>query len=226
MRFPILMATLFGVVALGVPAWADDKYKGQDETEKAFGKIAQLGAGVHAIQTDKKGRIESCVIVGQSRISTTLGKAKGLEVARDRARLAASAQFVKFLKEKVSVHEKSESETILLLEGSDDALKESGKAVEKDSKKMESVSEGLVRGLQVLYVETSEKDKTFTMVLGWDSGTSKATKKVGEDLKDDPKSQGGNPEKTPVKNPEKIDDKKVISDDAKKFLPKKTPSKM
>ena len=110
--------------------------------EEQIAKIAALGPGVHAIQKDKKERITSCIVVGQSRISTALGKAKGLEVARKRADLSASAEFVKWLKQDVTVVENTDEDTVTLLEGSEednkDTLKESGKAVEKTGSKMET----------------------------------------------------------------------------------------
>ena len=221
---------------------ADDKVaaKDDDAQAKAMSQIAQLGQGVHKVKTDDKGRIKSCVVVGQSRISTVLGKAKGLETARQRAALAARAEFVKWLKEKVSVHETTDDETILFLEGAEendkDARKESSKAVEKTSKKMKSVAEGLVRGMQLLHMETSSKDKTYTLVYGWDRKTAEATKQVREDLNDE--SKDGTRPKDGVKPPKerkggegtdksspdkkapdkKIEDKKVTSKDAKKFL--------
>jgi hypothetical protein len=130
----------------------------------------------------------------------------------------------------VSVHSKTEDETILFLEGSEDndaaALKESGKAVEKTSKKMESISEGLVRGLQVLYSEQHGKDKTYTLVMGWDAKTAAATKQVGQDLNEtDLEKKAGkvvDSKKTDdakKKNDKKIEDQKVISPDAKRFIP-------
>lgn len=245
MRTRLFVATAFALVIVAGTALTDDKEKKDTDVEKALSKIAQIGPGVHGIKKDHKGRITSCMVVGQARISTVLGKTKGLQTARQQARLAASAEFVKWLKEKVSVHSKSEEETILYLEGSKDndeeALKESGKAVEKNSEKMESISEGLVRGLQMLHVEVNSDEKTYTIVMGWSAETAKATKKVSEDLKDsepkgrdakkpgtDPKSGGTEtPDaKTPGKEPtakkpidKTIKDKKVTSDDAKKFLP-------
>src|SRR5207247_5089550 len=119
---------------------------------------AQLDAGVppHTIKKDKQGRIQSVVVVGKSRISTVLGPAKGLEVARQRAELDAKAQFVKWLKESVRVQTKADDETVILLEGNDkDGQRESGKTVEKTSQQMESIAQGLIRGLQVLYVEVN-----------------------------------------------------------------------
>lgn len=219
-----LLCTIAMLIATGT-AWAEDKK--DTEVEKALSKIAQLGPGVHAIKKDAKGRITSCVIVGQARISTVLGKAKGLEIARERADLAASGQFIKWLKEKVSVHTKTEDETILFLEGSEEndkeALKESGKAVEKTSKKMESISEGFVRGLQILHVEINDKDKTYTLVKGWSAESAKAIEKIekGGDSKVKPK-EGDLKKPEEAKKPpidKKVEDKKVTSDDAKKFLP-------
>jgi hypothetical protein len=233
--------TLVAAFALAAFTRADDKAAANDDAQaKAMNQIAQLGQGVHKVKTDDKGRIKSCVVVGQSRISTVLGKAKGLEIARQRATLAARAEFVKWLKEKVSVLETTDDETILLLEGSEendkDALKESGKAVEKTSKKMASVAEGLVRGMQLLHMETSSNGKTYTLVYGWDRKTAEATKAVREDLNDESKDgtrpKGGDTppmeqkgvvgadksspdKKAPDK---KIEDRKVTSKDAKKFL--------
>jgi hypothetical protein len=232
---PMMSRTVMGIMCVcGVfgltESWAGDRDKGKadDAVQRALGKIARLGPGVHAVKKDRQGRIQSCMIVGESRISTVLGKAKGLETARGRARLDASAQFIKWLKEDISVHEKSEDETILFVEGSkendEEALKESGKAVEKTGKKIESVCRGLVRGLQVLHVEVSGEDKTYTLVMGWSAEDATGTKGVGEINDSDTTKAGaekpasGHAEKKPDK---KIEDKQETSDDAKKFLPDK-----
>ncbi len=149
-------------------------------------------------------------------------------MARERAGLAARAEFVKWLKEKVSVHAKTEDEQILFLEGSEendaDALKESGKAVETMSKKMESVAASLVRGMQVLHTEESGKNKTLTLVYGWDAKTVEAIKKVRKDLSADDKDAGAKGDGPPKagdpkpKADKKIEDKKVTSKDAKRFI--------
>src|ERR1700751_5222182 len=112
-----LMAATIAVLVDTGTAWAEDKKDA--EVEKALSKIAQLGPGVHAIKKDDKGRIRSCVVVGQSRISTVLGKAEGLEAARTRARLNCAAEFRKCIKEKITVYENAEKETIPLLEGTE-----------------------------------------------------------------------------------------------------------
>jgi hypothetical protein len=222
------------VCAAGL-GYAGDKDKKDGGTDSVFAQIVGSGPGVHRIKTDKQGRIQSCIVVGQSRISTVLGTSKGLQLARDSARLAASAEFRKWLKEKVSVHEKSEAETILFIEGSEendkDALRESGKSVEKQSKKMESISVGLVRGLQVLGSDVNSKEKTYTIVMGWDAKTAAAVKKVDADLKDSKEKKsdssvgkekdekkGETDKKKGEADKKKLQDKRSISPDLKKFF--------
>src|SRR4051812_25170213 len=87
----------------------------------------------------------------------------------------AKGQFSKWLSEKVSVRQSGEDESIILVEGAGEgAPKESGKAIEKSSSKFESVSKNLIRGLQVVHVEQSGTDATYTVVMGWDAATAKA----------------------------------------------------
>jgi hypothetical protein len=195
---------------------ADDNK--DDEVAKAMSKIAKLGPGVHAVRKDDRGRIKTCVLVGQARISTALGKAKGLETARTRARLAAAAEFRKWLKEKVTVYEKSESETITLIEGAEggdkEVLKESGKAVEKTTTRYETVAAGLVKGLQVLHVEVSGDDKLYTVVLGWDAATAKAIGKADGDGKKENRKAGG----AKKSGDKELDSKSVTSNDAMRFI--------
>lgn len=196
-------------------------------------RVAKLGPGVHRIKKDSRGRISSCVVVGQARISTALGASKGVQVARDKANLAASAEFVRWLKESVRVHQKSDDELILFTEGSEAdgaaaaALTESGKAVEKSSTQMESVAEGLVRGLQLLHADVSKDDKQYTVVKGWKADTAEATRSVGADLKrDEPKGskRGGAKNGAAAEQREskrtgdrEIKDKEATSDDVKDF---------
>ena len=190
-----------------------------------FAKFVKLGPGVHAIKKDKKGKISSCIIVGQVRISTTLGKEKGLELARDKASLAIAAEFVKWLKEEVSVYQGREEENIILMEGSEEpdkeTFKETGKAIEKSSTKIESISKGLVRGLQLLHKDISEDGKTLTLIKGWKSDMVEATKKVAADSKsDEPAKPATGKEITGKKKIDKtIKGEKVTSDAAKEFLP-------
>lgn len=216
---------------------AQEKEKAEKtpSVEEAMAKIADLGPGVHNIVKDKKGRIKSCVIVGQARISTALGKSKGIELARDKANLACSAEFVKWLKEEVSVFQSTDDQSVILMEGSegddDDSLKEFGKSVEASSKKMASLSTGLIRGLQMLHKAVDGDGKTYTVVKGWKADTAEAVKKVSADLaSDEPESKGDKSKKsTGGASKEKAASKKIdkeiesgsaTSDDAADFLPK------
>src|ERR1700683_2411967 len=133
---------LFGVAVLALVLLAGSFQAGEkdapakkDGNNQALADLAALGPGVHKLKFDDKGRIQSAIVIGQSRISTVLGTSKGLLDARTKSRLAGEAEFVKWLKTSVSVHVKNEEETILFLEGNEgndkDALKESGKAIEK-----------------------------------------------------------------------------------------------
>lgn len=213
-----------------------DKDDDTSSVEEAMKKIAALGPGVQSPQIDKKGRITSCLVVGQARISTVLGKAKGIQIAQDKANLDCSARFLKWIKEDATVVESADEENVILLEGSegsdDESLKEFGKSVEKNSKKMESVSKGLLRGLQVLYKEVDGDGKTYTIVKGWKADTAEGVKKIAADLaSDEPESKGDKSKKsTGGASKEKPASKKIdkeiesgsaTSDDAADFLPKK-----
>ena len=64
-----------------------------------------------------------------------------------------------------------------------------------------SVSEGLVRGLQVLYVKTDGENKTLSVLKGWKADTAEGAKRVAANLtKDDPVSS--EPRKSEVRIPE------------------------
>jgi hypothetical protein len=198
-------------------------YLSADETTEALKKIASLGPGVHEIQKNKNGQIISCVIVGQARISTVLGASKGIQTARQKAELATSGEFVKWLNEKVNVTQSSDEETIILTEGSEnngaELIKESGKSIEKNSVKMQSISGGLVKGLEVLYSEIDADGKTYTIIKGWNLRNSKAVDKVKANIEN-------NDEKAVKKSEDanqvdkKLQSKSVVSDEAAGYLKK------
>lgn len=227
---------LFAVVLGFNMVIADDNEKKPAEekaesAEERLEKIVKLGPGVHAIKKDKKGRIVSCLVVGQSRISTALGKAKGEEIARDRAGLQTSAEFIKWLKQSVSIRETSEDESVILLAGMEgdngESLDESGKAIEKTSKRMESVSQGLVRGLIVLHTSVNAEDKTYTVIKGWKADTAEGVKRLAKSLaSDEPqdekpagKAAGGKSSKSGKNADKEIKDKKATAAEVKDFLP-------
>jgi hypothetical protein len=239
--FAMMMCCVFLVGTQSVLAQDKDD---SSSVEEELQKVADLGPGVHNIVKDKKGQIVSCMVVGQVRITTALGKAKGIELARNKANLACSAEFVKWLKEEVSVLQTNDEETVILMEGeegAEDKLNESAKSVEKSSTKMESISKGLVRGLQVIHNKTDGDGKSYTIIKGWKADSAKALKKVSKDLADDEsdesdkgkktkdgegKSKDGDSKKPKGQQIDKdIESSSNTSSDAADFLPKKKKAK-
>ena len=225
---------IFSVAVLLATCSAVSAKEGKDDDEgpsvdEQFARLVNLGPGVHNIQKDKKGRITSCIVIGQGRISTVLGKGKGMEVARQKANLAASAEFVKWLKEEVSVFSSNDDETVVLMEGTEganeDTLKEAGKSVEKSSSKMESISKGLVRGLVLIHKDVNGDDKVYTIVKGWKADTADGAKKLSADLASDEPESGKNGSRKnsagSSKGDKEIESSSATSDDAADFLPKK-----
>jgi hypothetical protein len=211
---------LTGLVVASVSVAADDKNKDPKARKLVdYSKVAEAGAGVYNIEFDPKGRIVSMLAVGTSRISTVLGAAKGKEIARQRASLQADAEFIKFLKAEVSIHEKTDDETVLFLEGNEgndkDAVNESGKSIEKTATKMDRTAKGLIRGMQIVHVEIVSADKTYYLVKKWKLKSSEAVKKVEAGLKEDGKTTGGTGTKTTPSKPidKKIVDKKITIED-------------
>jgi hypothetical protein len=146
-----------------------------------------------------------------------LGAAKGKEVARQRAELNAKAALVKWLGEKVAIHQKTEDETILFLEGEEgkgkdkDTIKESGKSIEKTEKTIQSVASSMLRGMKIVHVEISGEEKNYTLVMKWDVKGSNAAKELSDEL-----NQGKNrDEKTGTAPSKKITDKRITIDDDK-----------
>lgn len=155
-------------------------------------KLVALGPGVHKVKKTDGGAVTALVTIGQARISMALGKAKGIERARRIAALNADTEFSKWLKSKVSVVETVDSEDIVLLENDGGKVpKETGKAVEKTSRKMELYSEGLLRGLQVIHVDQDPDSEMLTVIKGWKADTADGTKKVAALMADDGAPAGG-----------------------------------
>jgi hypothetical protein len=200
----------------------------KSQIDQIIDKYADSGVdGVVDVQTDKNGVINRVVIVGTSPISTVLGAADGLLTARRDARLRAAGKFRQFLKEKVSIEEKSETERVVKLEskqGSD--LTESGQKISKNTEKYSTVSEGMVRGLQTLGFKTvslNPKEKVFVMVCGWDSATSNAVKGLDKELEsDEPKGGADSQPGTPGERRE-LKDQSKTAPGAEGFFKKKPP---
>lgn len=199
-RLLVLSAVAVMVMASGARLCAQDAAVEQPPAPAAgeapkfdpIEALVKLGPGVQKIKKAPNGAITSLVVIGQSKISTVLGKARGLETARRNAELSARGAFTKWLKTESSIIELSEQEGVILAENDGSGLTESGKAVDKNSTKMESVSSGLTRGLQLLHATQDPETEMCTVIFGWKADTAKGTKAVAA-LQADDAGGGGKP---------------------------------
>jgi hypothetical protein len=191
------------ITVMGAVAWSDEK---ADKAE-LYARLAAGPPGVSKVEMEKEraGRIRSLLVVGRARISTVLGKEKGIQDAQDKAIINAKSRYLQWLKEEASVHQGAEAETVIITEGSEEggkeALKEYGKSIDKTTTKYESVAKGLVSGLQVVYYDQDGEAKTYTVIMKW------------TDRKPAAKDKGRDKEATPPKKDKTIPSKKGIIDD-------------
>lgn len=162
----VLMAVCLAILVFNGVSYAQSSAVTPSPEDKVL-TMAELGPGVHKIKSDDYGRLESCIVVGQARISTVLGVSKGLLVARRNAKLSAEKEYVKWMKTHVKAVEKSGDETLFILENAGEGLLETGKSIETNEETIEVEAQGAVRGLQVLGVHQDGETKLLSVVLGW-----------------------------------------------------------
>ena len=213
---------------------ADDDEDDDDEDDDDDDPLAEaleLGAGVHAIEKNKKGDVETCVIIGSASISQALSPNKAMQLATKRARTDMMRQFLRFLNEDANLYETEENEFIVAEEGSvrDKELTkiESAKSISKNSDKFTSTSKALVQGMEIIGKKQDGKNRTLYLVYGWSSENAAAAKKLSD------KSQKGSKKGSTAKSDKKgkdaaekgddtdIEDKTVISKRAKKYFKNK-----
>jgi hypothetical protein len=224
-RFLALSLVALFVTAALLPA-DDNPQEKKDDKAALYARLAGGPSGVckTEMEKDNKGRISAVLVVGKSRISTVLGKAKGIEIAQQRAVNDAKGKFMQWLKEDVSVRQGQDDETVVLLEGmeedgKDGGKKESGKAIEKNTTKFESVAKGLLRGLQIVYYDQDGKELTYTVVMKWSTKSNQAAAQAEKELNrppDEDLKKPGGPTGTPTKKPgedKTIPSKKGVIDD-------------
>ncbi|MBX9579358.1 MAG: hypothetical protein K2X87_03540 [Gemmataceae bacterium] len=221
---------LLTLVAVSVTAAAFARDDDEDaQIAKELSKIARQGRGPHEIQKDKKGRIVSGMFVGQARISTALGKSKGLDTAQEKAALDAKAVFVRWLKEDVKVYTSSDEEEVILLAGKegdgDEGPVEGAVAVERTSKKMESMAAGMVRGLELLHKEVDAENKTLFLLYGWDAEAAAGVDAIRKGQEGGKAPAGGGKDGKPAGEGKPANKDKALKDEkssntraAKKYL--------
>ena len=192
--------TLMAVLVLSMVAslgYTQDQTAEEAKAEKKREQIIQgleIGGGPFMVEKNEAGEITSAAFVGANRISTVLGASKGKEIARTRAVLKAKGQFVKWLKEDVTVVESAEDETILVMEGSEssdgsESFSEVGKSIEPTTSKFSTFANGILRGLRTIaldvVVDQDTGDKELRVMLYWSKEESDAVKKLKKDLDND-----------------------------------------
>ena len=199
----IFFMALVAAVTAGT-ASADDAAKA--ERKARIEKYIEAGqAGVfYKEETDvKNGIITQAYIVGTATISSVLGDEEGLELAKEKAEESAKAEFVKWLGSSVTIRKNVKEEILLSKEGADGDVKDVGKKVERRTKEFDETASGIVRGLKLVGVSQSGKEKKMILVYRWEPGFTVA-KADGSDKPAKWKE---------AKDGSKIPDKKIIIDD-------------
>lgn len=178
----------------------------QETPEQIVKRLADLGPGVHEVKAED-GRLKSLKVVGQDRISTVLGAAKGLQTAQKRATLKANAAFIEWMKSNVASVSATGDETIVTLQGDGENVTEQGKAAETTTEAVVQAATGLVRGLTL--VAKDQTADTLSLVYSWSPEKANLAKAAQKDNESDKSSAG-----TPAAPVEKaVPSKTVVSPD-------------
>lgn len=209
---------VFGLTAVRASDSADSASSSTSSIQEKMDQLVELGPGVHNVKKDNRGRVQSLIVVGQSRLSLVLGAAKGKEVARERAELGAKAEFAKWLGEYVEIRRSQNDETTIFLSGGatadQEARAEAGKAVEKNSVEYKTFAAGLVRGLTLLHTDVNTETREYTAVYGWSLANARSAKDTATQ---DP-GLAERPAGKPVMDTGKLRSQKVTSPAAEGFL--------
>ena len=162
-----IVAAAAATALIAATAWAENE--AATDKNAAVKELADLGAGVHKIKLDENNTLVSCVIVGQARISMSLGKAKGVMNAKKMAKQNAEAAFVGWLKKSVTDISQTGDTSELHITGAD----ENGEPIE-DAQSTETVSQittsqaqGQIRAMQLIGMDQDGENNIMTAVVGW-----------------------------------------------------------
>ena len=180
----------------------------QESQEEIVARLAFLGDGVHEVKKNENSTLRSLKVVGSSRISTVLGKAKGLQMAQKKATMKANAAFIAWIKNEVSSVSRSEEEDIVTLKGDGENQSEEGKSTSITKVVIETKAQGLVRGLSL--VAKDQTDDTMTLIYLWTPARANAAKIAGKiNRSDESTSAKGKPNSSG----KKVTPKRVVSPD-------------
>lgn len=142
--------------------------------------LAGLGKGVHKVKKTADGHFQSCVVVGQSRISTALGAAKGMMTAQRNAKLDAESAFVSWLKSNTKSVEQSGDKTEFVLKGDETGSSESATSTETSSSLIQTTAEGAIRGLSLIGKDVS--GEILTLVYAWKPDYAEIAREVEAEM--------------------------------------------
>ncbi|MBO5904951.1 MAG: hypothetical protein J6Q84_00875 [Kiritimatiellae bacterium] len=184
LKTTIVAALLLSILpSMAEEASATTARESVEKEQNSIQMLAELGSGVHKVKTDDNNVFKSCVVVGQSRISTVLGSSKGLEVARRNAKLKAEAEFVSWLKTHTSSVRSSGDETEFTLKGDGNNKSESGTSSETSTESITSSAQGAVRGLTLIGSHHDPETKMLTQVYAWKPDYARIADQIEDAMK-------------------------------------------
>lgn len=192
--FPQETATAVASAPAPAAAATDPSAKPEDTVQS----LAGLGKGVHKVKKTDDGHFRSCVVVGQARISTALGAAKGMMTAQRNAKLDAESAFVMWLKSNTKSVEQSGDKTEFVLKGDETGSSESASSTETSSSLVQTTAEGAIRGLSLIGKDVS--GEILTLVYGWKPDYAEITREVAAEMNKEPEAaaQSAPPQPAPV----------------------------
>jgi hypothetical protein len=181
---------------------------GDDLRKRVDGYLDQALPGVFYSDHEdvRDGRIVRLFAVGTAIVHDTLGREEGLDQARRRAQEAARAELARFLATRVTVKVTASDEVVLARDGSDGAVKETGRKVERRTREFEERATAVIRGLRMAGARQVAEEKRYVVVYRWDvAGVAGAT-----ELKDRMEGQPGG--RLPVPSQPLVEKRVVVRD--------------
>lgn len=168
------------LLAASSTVFADEppKAAGDDLKKRIDGYLEQGLPGVFYSDTAdvRDGRIVRLFAVGSALVHDTLGREDGLDQARQRARESARAELARFLASQVTVKVTSRDEVVLVKDGGDGGVKETGRRAERRTREYEERATAVIRGLKLAGARQVGEETRYVVVYRWDmAGVAGAT---------------------------------------------------
>lgn len=177
------------------------------DINKKIAEFMKLGSGAYPIK-EKDGVITHIVLVGRGILNPSLPDPEGN--AQLKADVDADSRLAFFIDTKVSAYVGVNSETVVLTEGEGAApTLQSSKAIEKTNEWKKKQTEAMVRGLQTLQKEVTDKHVTIAKL--WTAKTATQARGVAD-------ANNPPPPPKPRPAPGTVTPGTVVNPDAEKLL--------